>query len=231
MGKKRLSIVFFAVFAILSLSAAAAVIRGTVYDLNLEEAENAVVEINTEPVQKYVAKNSTYTFNVQSGNYIITAKSIVQNEIISSAEESITVQEDGEFVIDIILFPSFEEEDELLAETDFDIDTDIVAEETSAGWIIAVLVALVAFFIILRMRGNEIVLSRKKLDEEEKDEQELRKVFSFIKKEGGRTTQKDIRKAFPQSEAKISLILTELEDKGAIKKIKKGRGNVIILKK
>ena len=32
------------------------------------------------------------------------------------------------------------------------------------------------------------------------------------------------------SEAKISLILTELEHKGQIEKVKKGRGNVIILK-
>ena len=33
---------------------------------------------------------------------------------------------------------------------------------------------------------------------------------------------------FPDSEAKISLVLTELEAKGKIKKIKKGRGNIII---
>ncbi len=32
------------------------------------------------------------------------------------------------------------------------------------------------------------------------------------------------------SEAKISLILTELEHKGKVEKIKKGRGNVILLK-
>ena len=42
--------------------------------------------------------------------------------------------------------------------------------------------------------------------------------------------QKDIRKNFPSSEAKISLILTELEEKGIIKKIKRGRGNIIVLK-
>jgi len=32
------------------------------------------------------------------------------------------------------------------------------------------------------------------------------------------------------SEAKISLILTELEHKGKIEKIKKGRGNVIVVR-
>jgi uncharacterized membrane protein len=55
-------------------------------------------------------------------------------------------------------------------------------------------------------------------------------VLDFIKKENGRTTQKDIRKHFPSSEAKISLIISELEDNGIVKRIKKGRGNIIVLK-
>jgi uncharacterized membrane protein len=59
---------------------------------------------------------------------------------------------------------------------------------------------------------------------------ESKKVLDFIKQEGGRTTQKDIRMKFPSSEAKISLIISELEHKGIIKKIKKGRGNIIVLK-
>ena len=53
----------------------------------------------------------------------------------------------------------------------------------------------------------------------------------MIRKEGGRATQKDIRKQIPLSEAKISLMLAELEHKGVVEKIKKGRGNIIILKK
>ena len=55
--------------------------------------------------------------------------------------------------------------------------------------------------------------------------------LEIIKKEGGRTTQKDIRKEIPLSEAKTSLMIAELEHKGIIEKIKKGRGNIIILKK
>jgi uncharacterized membrane protein len=54
-------------------------------------------------------------------------------------------------------------------------------------------------------------------------------IITFIKREGGRTTQKDIRKAFPLSEAKISLMVSDLEEQGKIKKIRKGRGNVIVL--
>lgn len=58
----------------------------------------------------------------------------------------------------------------------------------------------------------------------------LDKIIEIIKEEGGRTTQKNIRKKIPMSEAKISLGVTELEEAGKIKKIKKGRGNIIILR-
>jgi len=61
-------------------------------------------------------------------------------------------------------------------------------------------------------------------------EEQLEKLVEYIKTEGGRVTQKDIRKKFPFSEAKISLMIAELEDKGVLKKIKRGRGNIIILK-
>ena len=56
-------------------------------------------------------------------------------------------------------------------------------------------------------------------------------LIKIIKREGGRTTQKYIRKQIPLSEAKISLMIAELEHKGIIEKIKKGRGNIIILKR
>lgn len=58
----------------------------------------------------------------------------------------------------------------------------------------------------------------------------VKEVIDFIKTEGGSTTQKDIRKNFTSSEAKISLVITELVHKGKIEKIKKGRANIIVLK-
>jgi uncharacterized membrane protein len=54
-------------------------------------------------------------------------------------------------------------------------------------------------------------------------------VLELIKKKK-RLTQKEIRREVPMSEAKISLVLAELEDQGKIKKIRKGRGNIIVLK-
>jgi uncharacterized membrane protein len=59
---------------------------------------------------------------------------------------------------------------------------------------------------------------------------DLRDVVRILKRNEGRMTQKDLRKEIPLSEAKVSLMLTELEDMGIVKRIKKGRGNVLILK-
>jgi len=213
-------------------TADAAIIHGTIYDLSLDKATDAVIEINTEPVQQYVSKSGNYSFTVLPGGYTIIAKQYSGREVISSAEENITVNVEGEFVIDLILFPSFEEEELLLAESDFEIETEVIPVGTSYAWVAVLIACVIAFFLILRMKGKELKIKRERLEKEEALEaDELKKVVEFIRKEGGRTTQKEVRKNFPQSEAKISLILTELEDKGRIRKIKKGRGNIIILNK
>jgi uncharacterized membrane protein len=54
-------------------------------------------------------------------------------------------------------------------------------------------------------------------------------VLSIIGAHEGRITQKDLRMRLNCSEAKASLMITDLEDRGLVKKVKKGRGNVIIL--
>ena len=64
--------------------------------------------------------------------------------------------------------------------------------------------------------------------EEEMDE-DLNNIYNIIKKEK-RITQKELRKNSSLSEAKISLIITQLEKENKIQKIKKGRINIIIFK-
>ncbi|MDP2750920.1 MAG: winged helix-turn-helix transcriptional regulator [Nanoarchaeota archaeon] len=87
-------------------------------------------------------------------------------------------------------------------------------------------------------KDNEKAEETKEEEEITKEEQEakheirvtdLEKILEILKKNDGRATQKEIRKEIPLSEAKISLMITDLEAKGKIRKIKKGRGNIIIL--
>jgi uncharacterized membrane protein len=227
MGK----IIFCLLFAvILAYSVSAATISGTVYNMNLEKQSNAVIGINTEPMQTFVAKNGTYTFNVNPGEYTIIAfKSNGENLEVS---QDIVIKDGGDYVLDLILFPSIRDEEELLNITQYDFgDKYFSKTDYLVYWIIAGLV-LISF-----LAAAVFILKPKKKEEKQETLKEIvettdiaEKVLSFIKKEGGRVTQKDIRKEFPSSEAKISLIITELEHKGKIEKIKKGRGNIVKVK-
>jgi uncharacterized membrane protein len=57
---------------------------------------------------------------------------------------------------------------------------------------------------------------------------DLHELYALIMKNGGRVTQKELRGEMKYSEAKVSLMLDDLEDRGHIKKIRKGRSNIII---
>ena len=97
-----------------------------------------------------------------------------------------------------------------------------IKKETN--YIIPIIIVILAIAIIIA-----VTKKRKRKIVEENDE--LDDVLNLIKKEGGRITQKNIRKNLGLSEAKASLIITELEHKEIVKRIKKGRGNIIILQK
>lgn len=202
----------------------AARIYGTVYNIDLNLAKNTILNINTVPEQKYVSKDGTYSFTVPAGEYIITA-SYQYNYKKYTLEQKITVREQGEYVFDLILFPDLSEEEDIV---NTEINMENPFEEISILWYIGLFLAVIiglGIFIYLKYIKKKPKKLELKLEEDKTEE-----VIKFIKDQGGRVTQKDIRKKFPVSEAKVSLIITELEHKGIIEKIKKGRGNIIILK-
>lgn len=217
---------FLALFLILfSCNVLGAEIHGYVYNLNLEKINDVIVSVNTEPKQTFVVKNGTYSFNIPSGDYQISAE--YRNGVIMDASENISVVGEGSYVLDLILFPSLEEEEVMLEEADIDLDEDYFRKPDYRPmlFILMFVVVVLGLFVYLYRQNKEI-----NIKEGEEERAELKNLVSFIKKQGGRTTQKDIRKEFPSSEAKISLMITELEKKGRIQRIKKGRGNIIILK-
>ncbi|MPN01826.1 hypothetical protein SDC9_149038 [bioreactor metagenome] len=58
---------------------------------------------------------------------------------------------------------------------------------------------------------------------------ELSETLDIIRGNKGRITQKDLRSRLKYSEVKISLLLSELEKRGLIKKLKNGRENIVVL--
>lgn len=224
--------VFIFVILVLAQTCFATRIHGVIYDGSLNPVENSVVEVNSVPLQRLISKDGSYSFNLNPGNYVITAvyDSTVARENVSIKDSS------GDYVIDLFLFPTFEEEEELLNDTNFDIGNIYPQENNSLFYVVVmVLIVLVfgavflVFFVKFKKKAEAEFKHTKHESKEEK--QDLDTFVKFIKDEGGRVTQKDIRKKFPLSEAKISLMISELEHKGTVQKIKKGRGNIIVLKK
>ena len=215
----------------------AAIIHGTTYDLSLRKLNNVRVEINTTPKQQIITQNGTYFFDVENGDYTIKAELMQKSRVLASAQENISVRQDGSYVLDMILFPDVEEG---LENVDIDVNGDIVGTKSN-NWN-AVLIILIVLIIISAIATvfhfNKIKDTGKKAAVEQADQKilesqdtDLEQVIKLIKNEDGRATQKEIRKNIPLSEAKISLMIAELEHKGIVEKIKKGRGNIIILKK
>ena len=218
----RLTILFL-IFLLLPELASPATIYGTIYDYSLEKAKDARVEINTEPKQLYISKNGSYAFNVPNGEYAIEAKQYIGSLLKASAAENITIKDNGVYVLDLVLFPAIGEGE---LEEDIDINDPFEERKLNTAIILASIILIILFFVAYTKSK-----SKAKIKDKKQEDYDLEKVIKILKEEGGRTTQKAIRKEIPLSEAKISLMIAELEHKGIIEKIKKGRGNIIILKK
>lgn len=209
----------------------AAELKGAIYNSQLELQKDAIVEINTEPRQSIVSKDGAYSFNAPEGNYILSARLMNGNEIELFAEEEVSMPSEGSYTLDIILFDYIADEEQI----DMDINSGL--EESNNLWIYIgvafLLLILFAAALALRWTGKKAVEMQKNIEREFSNEKErgddLEKIISLIKSEGGRTTQLEIRKHIPLSEAKISLMIAELENRGIVRKIKKGRGNILIL--
>ena len=230
-------------FLLLSYSLHAATLKGTIYNSQLNPETDVLLEITTQPLQKYLAKDGTYQFTLQPGNYTLTAQ---KNDI--EITEHITITQDGTYVIDLFLLPSSEEDQDLwndLEEPSVIEPLDEIASPKLWQYILSGIIILALLIRILYMRKKYGSLSffRKRIRaqaqkteaqhkiELEKDPYYIEKALDIIKSHDGRINQKELRKEMLYlSEAKVSLIITELEHKNLVEKVKKGRGNVIILK-
>ena len=217
---------FFVFIVLFSSFVSGTTIYGNIYDLSLNKVLGTGVEINTTPQQYFVSKDGSYAFDVPNGFYAIKAE-LRTDGVVASETRNISIKQSGNYVIDLILFPNFEEED------DISQDIEIVIPETEEKGFVSLFVLIFIFIlgviIYFILKGKKTKKSGVEVGENH--ETDLNDLIRIIKQEGGRTTQKYVRKQIPLSEAKISLMIAELENKGVIEKIKKGRGNIIILKK
>lgn len=239
---KTKGIFIFAVLVLISLlKVNATTISGTIYSPDFEELSDAILKINTTPMQQYIAKNSTYSFDVLPGEYELEAKYYEKNFLRYETVETIQIKETGSYVLDLLLFPPLKEESLYEADLNLSLSEEEIGIEgnnektnQNINYILileiafAIILGTLLYFLICKLR--KIGKATIKIKENEKTVDESEKYYNLlvdtIKKEK-RTTQKELRKLVPLSEAKVSLIITELEDKKLIRKVKKGRTNVI----
>ncbi len=215
---------FSILLILLAKLSSAAVIEGKVYSWeNFEPLSNVVVEINTTPEQKILSKDGSYSFNVSPGSYKIVAKYYKNGELVMIAEENVTVVREGTYRIDLLLVPVIEIEEPKLGNITFE-EIDMKEGKSSYSIYYPLLILFAAPVFYLALRARRVKEGEKELPED------LKRVVEEIKAAGGRITQKELREKLGVSEAKLSLMLADLERRGIIEKYKKGRGNVIFLK-
>ncbi len=200
-----------------------AVIEGNVYSWELKKIK-AVVEINTTPIQRIVAENGTYEFNVSFGTYKITAYSDGL-----SCEEKIVIEREGIYRLDLILFPNLNYGINW-TEPNFSFETE---KAENFPITIPILIAILLFLSLsalyfLRRKKRKRPIERNSRETELTED--LIQLLDILRSLGGRATQKELREKLGWSEAKLSLALTDLERRNIIEKYKKGRGNIIFLK-
>lgn len=203
---------------LLCMLATAATLQGTVYDENLLPAEGALVTIDTTPTQRMLARDGMYSFEVPPGEYTLTT-TLDDLEV----SENVTISQNGTFSFDLFVFFNVEND---LGDLTEELEEPVLdlPQEGNNPWAVVALLTVVLFVLV----GPPLFLYRhyRKLHAHTPADELLR----LLRKEGGRMTQKELRTHLPMSEAKISLLVAELEAMGKLQKIKKGRGNILVLK-
>lgn len=210
----------------------AANIHGTIYEWStFEPLDNALIEVNSTPVQLRVATSGIYSFNLPPGEYCIKTSYFENGNLQYYNEDNITVTDvEGDFVFDILLFPPDYEIREMPDDDIANISLDFQDTPFRFGWTYSAVALLLLIAIT-----SAIYLYGKKNHTEELPEiitelpDDLKELVTIIKSSGGRLTQRELRNKVKCSEAKVSLMVSDLEDRGLVKKIKKGRGNIILL--
>ena len=83
-----------------------ATIHGATYAYDtFEPLNDTVININSNPPQSILAKDSTYSFELGPGDYVITANYYRNNTLLYSKEATLKIEAEGNYVYDLLLYP------------------------------------------------------------------------------------------------------------------------------
>lgn len=241
MFRKRYALLVSLILISLAGSAQAAIVNGTFYEWSDFEKplKNVLMEVekNSTLISYKVSSDGTYSFDLSPGNYSIIGKYYRNSVLDLIGERKITITEADRFrEFDILLFPPTDSENEYLGDINLTEDLELKTETDLSPYLVIISIVSLSFLIIYRikkktgLKAAPLPVEPEKIETAAKKElpEDLRNLHDMILKAGGRTTQKELRKKLACSEAKVSLMLDDLENRGLIKKIRKGRSNIII---
>ncbi|WMW26068.1 hypothetical protein RE474_04925 [Methanolobus sediminis] len=248
------------ILLLLSTIAAAsetATVHGVAYEWStLSPLDNVIIEVNSTPIQSIVAKYGMYSFELPEGSYCITASYYVNGDLTCYDEENITITDEGNYVVDLLLVPSYLNNS---TEEPASYVYSMSSSHLLILFVLIVLLLLVSLFFKVRgpgssnpesvnkknvpngfsnkaakgnshtpFHGNRIqpIARNQSLMDMSSDHQEI---LDIIRSAGGTISQKELRRYLSYSEGKASTILVDLEKRGLIRKVKKGRGNILFL--
>jgi uncharacterized membrane protein len=224
----------------------AATVTGTAYDgLTLDVLKNVVVSVSTNPLQTKLSKEGTYSFDVTPGTYTLSAKYLEQGVVVMETSQSLKIEKEGAYTIDLILLPNVGDVNDIPLpdeEPPLTIWEQLVNGPLAWLLVLAIVLGGVAYTLINGKKNirkhpepleelNEGGAKKHEIDptKDIQFDQYAMEMIHHLARGGNRLTQKELRGMMNIGEAKVSLVVSEMEAYGVIKKIKKGRGNILIL--
>ncbi|MCK4319866.1 hypothetical protein KAW38_04830 [Candidatus Micrarchaeota archaeon] len=214
---------FVFIMVLILCIANAANIHGEVYAIDgFDNLNNSIIKISGEENHQLMVKEGNYSIELREGEYVIEGFYYEEEELIYYAKYELEVG--GEPLrFDVVLFSAeiFEYIPTIYID-EIELDELEIEEETDFTYVwVGIGIILILFIVLLLFRTK-----KKKAKPEELDE-DCKTVLRIVNENEGRITQKEIREILNWSDSKLSLVVSELEQLELIKRIKKGRKNII----
>lgn len=211
----------------LALIANSAFVHGDIIKSQNDDSTKTLIRIEGKFTYQMITKNSNYSIFLPDGEYTLQSQGISNDgQIVSSVSNKLNIGAD-----------------------DQRIDLLLKKEDTTQYYIVIIIAILIAAIAIWKMKSKtinsqtqqkqiiqtqteeieEVIEETTPIENSKKNEldEDAKKVIAIIESNEGRITQKELRQTLGFSEAKLSLIVSELESMQIVKKFKRGRGNIV----
>jgi len=202
-----------------------AVVNGDVYDWEtLQPVGGALVAVNSTPARSMLAWPN-YSFELPRGDYRIHATLTVNGSKLS-ADENVSLNSSEAFAVNLLLTPEYDDIPDLP-----DLSDDV--SFGSSGYLLVIAAAAVVVACLLFRRKKEPSVARMSeisplgaSPAKLYYESELQVLASFVGQKG-EATKKELCAELRLSEAKLDLMLAELERRGQVSVSGSGRGAMV----